>query len=56
MLTKAVIGARYGPILAGIIATNSLDIASTMPVPDKIPVKIPAAKLNLQQPRYCLRA
>ena len=45
MLIIAVIGARKGPILVGIIATNSLDMASTIPVPDKIPVKIPAAKM-----------
>ncbi|MNY55798.1 hypothetical protein D3C86_1918070 [compost metagenome] len=46
MLTSAVITARYGPRNSGITASKLLDMASTMPVPDRIPVKIPAAKIN----------
>ncbi|MNC71479.1 hypothetical protein D3C81_1785060 [compost metagenome] len=46
MLTIAVITARYGPRASGITASRLLDMASTMPVPDRMPVKIPAAKIS----------
>ncbi|MOA49303.1 hypothetical protein D3C78_1721620 [compost metagenome] len=46
MLTSAVITARYGPMDSGITASRLLDMASTMPVPDRMPVKIPAAKIS----------
>ncbi|MNR56821.1 hypothetical protein D3C85_1774750 [compost metagenome] len=46
MLTSAVITARYGPRKSGITANRLFDIASTMPVPLRIPVKIPAAKIS----------
>ena len=46
MLTSAVITARYGPMASGITASRLLDIASTMPVPDRMPVKMPAAKIR----------
>ncbi|MNF04123.1 hypothetical protein D3C80_2035690 [compost metagenome] len=46
MLTSAVITARYGPRKSGITASKLFDMASTMPVPDRIPVKMPAAKIR----------
>ncbi len=38
--------ARYGPIASGITASRLRDMASTMPVPDRMPVKMPAAKIS----------
>ncbi|MNN86863.1 hypothetical protein D3C81_2043340 [compost metagenome] len=46
MLTIAVITARYGPNASGMTDSRLLDMASTMPVPDRMPVKMPAAKIS----------
>ncbi|MNE61415.1 hypothetical protein D3C80_1566290 [compost metagenome] len=44
MLASAVIGAMYGPQLAGSMSRKLLDMASTMPVPERMPARIPAAR------------
>ncbi|MNE30437.1 hypothetical protein D3C80_1239520 [compost metagenome] len=44
ILASAVIGAMYGPQVAGSIARKLADIALTMPVPERIPARMPAAR------------
>ncbi|MNH36866.1 hypothetical protein D3C79_977050 [compost metagenome] len=44
MLASAVIGAMYGPQSAGSMLRKLLDIASTIPVPDRMPARMPAAR------------
>lgn len=46
MLTSAVMVARYGPSAGGITASRLLDMASTIPVPERMPVNTPAAKIS----------
>ncbi|MNR29539.1 hypothetical protein D3C85_1469320 [compost metagenome] len=46
MLISAVNTARKGPKLSGMMLSKLLAMASTMPVPDRIPVNMPAANIS----------
>ena len=46
MLSRPVTMARYGPIQLGTAAITLAAIASTIFVPDRMPTKMPAAKIS----------
>ncbi|MNP45306.1 hypothetical protein D3C76_1392180 [compost metagenome] len=44
ILMIAVMGARYAPQLSGKAQSSVSDIALTIPVPERMPAKMPAAR------------